>query len=65
LEGIPRWGISRRCTAPVAVPTIFVFIIEYADKLKVFVEAAFHNPALVQMIDEIVRAFAVASTMGI
>jgi hypothetical protein len=57
-----------RVTGPTALlyhNQIVAFVVDNADKLKVFVEAAFHDPALVQMIDEIARAFAVTSTMGI
>lgn len=52
-------------SAPVTVTAIFGFIIEYADKLKAFVEAAFHNPALMSLIDEIVRFLAATFTTGI
>jgi hypothetical protein len=60
-----RAGVYRGLAQSAAIPAIITFIIEYADKLKVFVGQAFHDPTLVNLIDEIVRALAVASTTGI
>jgi hypothetical protein len=63
-----KYGAAGSGAVPTAIyyhKEIVAFVVENAEKLKVFVEAAFHDPALVQMIDEIVRAFGVTSPMGI
>ena len=38
------------------VPAIVTFVVDRAVELKVFVDAAFHNPALEEIIDLIVQA---------
>ncbi len=53
--GIYRWS-GPAWIASGQLPATVTFIVDRAAELKVFVEAAFHNPALGHVIDAIVQA---------
>src|SRR5208337_2698425 len=53
--GIYRWS-GPAWIASGQLPATVTFIVDRAAELKVFVDAAFHNPALGRVIDAIVQA---------
>ena len=55
--GIYRWS-GPAVIASGQLPGVVAFVVENADKLKILVTQAFHNPELIRIIDAIVEAAA-------